>query len=71
MMAKGGAAAQRKKDQDLDTGFNVYFWMVHLMAAIGLIGLMYVAVLRVRSWMRRVHVRHLEIFVSEAGHAYH
>ncbi len=52
-------------------GMGFYFWTVHMMAMLCLIGLMYAAVMQMRTWTRRTPVRNLESFINEAGECYH
>ncbi len=66
-------AKRGKIKEERDVGFGLYFWMVHLWAAIGVIGLMVIVLMKIKTFIcsRHTPVRQLEIWISEAGRHYH
>ena len=60
--------------EERNNGVDSYFWLVHLLAAIGSIGLVAVLLTKIKEFIRRrprTPVTHLQVFISAAGDHYH
>ncbi len=66
--AKRGGSLKEEKD----VGFDLYFWMVRLWAAVGLNGLVMMTLAKIKQSIcsRRTPARNLEIWMSESGTHY-